>query len=150
MKLHEILQSLDERSTVAAYTQAAREVRSLREQLRPVRLALLSSFTINSLVPYLEVETARNGFAADVYVGPFNSVTQELINPTGGCHAHKPDLVFIAQQLSEVCPVLVEDYLALGSDQVERLVQGIVSDITAALGEFRKLSQAAVVVHNFA
>jgi FkbH-like protein len=150
MELQKILQAVDERSTVAAYKQAAREVRSHGEQLRPVRLSLLSSFTINSLVPYLEVEATRKGFAADVYVGPFNSVTQELINPAGGCLAHKPDLVFVAQQLNEICPALVEDYLALDSAQVERCVQVVVADIMGALREFRKLSQAAVVVHNFA
>jgi FkbH-like protein len=150
MNLQELLQSIDERPTVAAYNQAAREVRSLGEQLRPARWSLLSSFTINSLVPYLEVEAARNGFAANVFVGPYNAVTQELLDPASGCHRHKPDMMFIAQQLSEICPVLVEEYLALDSEQVERYVQGVVTDIMGGLREFRKLSQAAVVIHNFA
>src|SRR3954449_2259842 len=100
-KLDEILALVDERSPVAAYTQAAREVRSLDRQLRPARVALLSSFTINSLVPYLQVEAARYGFGADMYVGPYNSVRQELLNPSSGCVTHHPDVVFVAQQLSE-------------------------------------------------
>src|SRR5690349_13016177 len=148
--LDEILASVDERSPVAAYTQAAREVRSLDGQLRPVRVALLSSFTINSLAPYLQVEAARYGFGADVYVGPYNSVRQELLNPLSGCVAHRPDVVFVAQQLSEVSPALGEDYLALDAEAVEQRIQAVVTDLVAALKEFRTLSEASVVVHNFA
>src|SRR5438105_3087788 len=115
MNLQQILQQVDERGTVGAYSQAAREVRAaeVREQLRPVRVALLSSYTINSLTAYLEVEAARKGFGADVYVGPFNAVTQELLDPSSGCLAHKPDVVFIAQQLADICPPLANDHLAL-------------------------------------
>ncbi|MFL5733181.1 MAG: HAD-IIIC family phosphatase [Chloroflexia bacterium] len=149
-KLDEILALVDERSPVAAYTQAAREVRSLDGQLRPARVALLSSFTINSLVPYLQVEAARYGFGADMYVGPYNSVRQELLNPSSGCVTHHPDVVFVAQQLSEASPALVEDYLALDTAAVEQSMQGVVTDLVTALKEFRKLSDAVVVVHNFA
>src|SRR5688500_4799919 len=81
LTLEQILRSVDERPTLAAYAQAAREIRSLGEQLQPIRVSLLSTFTIDSLLPYLEVEAARQGFAANTYVGPFNSVRQELLNP---------------------------------------------------------------------
>src|SRR5436190_8756407 len=149
-KLEQILQSLDERPAPAAYAQAAREIKTFHEQLQPARVALLSSFTVRSLVPYLEVEAARRGFAADVYVGPFNAVTQELLDPESGLHAHKPDVVFIAQQLSEVGPLLVGDFLALGAEQVDEQIQKVIRDLLAALEGFRRSSSAAVVVHNFA
>ncbi len=150
MDIQQILQLADERATVGAYSQAARELRQLHEQLRTVRVALLSSYTINSLVSYLEVEAARKGFGADVYVGPFNAVTQELLDPASGCLAHQPDVVFIAQQLGDICPPLANDHLTLSAPQIEDYVQGIVSGLVSAIGGFRKQSQSAVVVHNFA
>lgn len=149
-QLQQILRLLDEKPAPAAYSQAAREIRSLKEQLQPVRVALLSSFTVRSLAPYLEVEAARRGFAADVYVGPFNGVVQELVDPGSGCNAHKPDVVFIAQQLSEVSPSLVNDYLALEPSQVDEQIHSVATNLMAALEGFRRSSSAAIVVHNFA
>lgn len=149
-ELDQVLQSVDERPTVAAYIQAAREVRLLHEQLCPVRLSLLATFTIDPLVPYLEVEGARKGFAADIYVGPFNAIRQELLNRSSGCFSHKPDIVFVAQLLGDVCPPLANAYPALDAVQVEQHVEEIISDVVATLQTFREHSRAAVVVHNFA
>jgi len=149
-ELQQILKSVDERPTVAGYMGAAREIRVLKEPLSPARLSLLATFTLDSLVPYLEVEAARKNFAADVYIGPFNAVTQELLNPTSGCLSHRPDVVFIAHQLSDLCPPLVNDYSTLDDAKIRQYVGEIVAAITATLTEFRKLTQAAVVMHNFA
>lgn len=149
-QLEQVLQSVDQRPTMAAYMQAAREVRLLDERLRSIQLSLLSTFTIDSLVPYLEVEAARKGFAADIYVGLFNAVRQELLNPNSGRLVHRSDVVFIAQHLSDVCPPLTNDYRMLDGTQLEQYIEKIISDIVATLKEFRKLSQAVVVVHNFA
>jgi len=148
--LEQILRSVDERPTLAAYAQAARGIRSLDEQLQEVRVSLLSTYTIDSLLPYLEVEAARQGFAANTYVGPFNSVRQELLNTNSGCVNHQPDIVFVAQLLCDVCPPLVNDFLALDETRLDQYVTEIVSDTVATLNMFRQFSQATVVVHNFA
>jgi FkbH-like protein len=109
----------------------------------------LATFTEDLVVPYLQVEAARKGFAADIYVAPFNSVTQELIKPTSGCIAHQPDIVFVAQHLGDICPPLVHEYLALDHTRIEQYIEDTISELTAALKGFRELSQAVVVVHNF-
>src|SRR6267143_3061043 len=150
LSLEQILRSVDERATLVAYAKAAREMRLLDEELRPVRVSLLSTFTIDSLLPYLEVEAARQGFAANTYVGPFNSVRQELLNPSSGCLKHQPDIVFVAQLLCDVCPPLVNDFLALDETRIDQHVTEIVSDTVATLRAFRQLSQATLVLHNFA
>jgi len=150
LSLEQILRSVDERPTLAAYARAARELRSSGEQLQPVKVSLLSTFTVDPLLPYLGVEAARRGFAADIYLGPFGAVGQELLDPGSGCLSHQPDVVFVAQLLSDVCPPLANDFLALSEESVEQYVTEIVSEAAATLRVFRQLSQATVVVHNFA
>src|SRR5919197_3803008 len=137
LSLEHILRSVDERPTLAAYARAAREVRSFGARLRPVRVSLLSTFTIDSLAPYLEVEAARRGLAADIYLGPFGAVGQELLDPGSGCLSHRPDVVFVAQLLCDVCPPLANDFLALSEAQAEQHVAEIVSDAAATLKAFR-------------
>jgi FkbH-like protein len=150
LSLEQILRSVDERPTIAAYARAAREIRLFAEQLRPVRISLLSTFTIDSLVPYLCVEAARFGFAADIYLGPFNAVRQELLNPDSECLSRQPDIVFVAQLLCDVCPPLVNDFLGLDKSRIDQYVTEIVSDTVATLRAFRQVSKATLVLHNFA
>ena len=147
--LEEVLCGVDQRPTVAAYAQAAREVRSLRGKLIPVRAALLASFTIDSLVPYLEVEAARNGFSLDTYVAPFNSIQQELLDPDSGCASHQADLVFILQLLEDICPPLAQDYLGLDSAGRAQHVKSLLSEISESITAFRTRSQANIVIGNF-
>ncbi len=147
--LQQILASLDERPSIAAYMQAARQVPSLREALAPVRLALLASFTIDSHGPFLVVEAARLGFGGEMYVAPFNSVKQELLDPNSGCARHKPDVVFIANLLSDVSPALANESLAQDPVQLDQQIDALVADTLAPVQEFRKRSGAAVILHNF-
>ena len=83
--LAERLDLLAERPTVAGYQALARLLPDYAASLQPVRVALLASFTIEPLLPFLRVEAARHGFAIDVYVGPFNTARQELLEPSSGC-----------------------------------------------------------------
>jgi FkbH-like protein len=148
-RVAEILKSLDARPTTAAYARAARDLQSCVEDLRPLRVALLASVTLDPLVPYLEVEAARAGFAAAVYVGPFNAVQQALLDPDSGCQAHRPDVVIVACRLEELAPQLVSTHAELAADDVRRLGQDAVAALVAAVESFRQRSSAAIVVQNF-
>jgi FkbH-like protein len=150
VSLDQLLQALDEHPTVAAYTQAARALRARPDGLRPVRIALLATFTIDGLKPYLEVEAARRGFAADVYVAPFDSIKQELLDAGRGCVGHRPDVVFIVQRLADVCPPLTHDFLALDETQRDGHMERTIAEMVASLTAFRRHSRATVVVGNFA
>jgi len=148
--LETIFAAVDRSPSSAAYADAARRLRQVREDWPPVRIALLSSFTIDLLVPYVEVETARAGLAADVYIAPFDTVQQELLGAGSGCLAHRPDVVFVSQLLDDACPPLMEDFLDLSRDHVENLVERVLTETASALSAFRQRSEAAVVICNFA
>lgn len=150
-RLGQVLRALDERPTAGAYHQAARAIRDLDPaEGRPVRVALLASFTIDPLVPYLQVEAARHGFLAVTYVAPFNSVSQELLDPRSGCAVHEPEVVFIAQLLEDACPALADRFLSLDAAAVDSAIESHVSALSHAVTTFRRSSQAAIVIHNFA
>jgi FkbH-like protein len=63
---------------------------------RPVRLALLSSCTVDHLVPALRVGALRRGLWLDVYVADFGQYAQELDNPASALHAFRPDVVLFS------------------------------------------------------
>jgi FkbH-like protein len=142
------LDALDSRPTPAAYQALARQIADLGDELRPLKVALLASFTIDSLVPYLRVEAARQGFNADVYVAPFNSVNQMLLDPDSPCARHRPDIVFITQLLSDVCPPVSDDYLSLDPEMVERLIEDTVDGCMSVVNAFVERTRATAIVSN--
>src|ERR1051325_7859888 len=104
--VQDLLDTVDARPTVAAYASAARKVHKLRAELKHLRVSLLASYTVDAVVPYMEVEASRYGFAVDTYCAPFNSVLPELLSPESGCLSHVPDVVFVLHLLEDVCPAL--------------------------------------------
>src|SRR5687768_12594623 len=148
-ELDDILKRVDERRSVAVYREVSRELQRFSGQLEPVRVSVLASFTIDPIVPFVVVEAARNGFAADVRMGPFNSVVQELVSPDSQCIAFQPDLVFVAQLLEDVSPLLSHDFVSLDTEQVRGEIGRLVSGLMAAVTAFRQRSSATVVLQSF-
>jgi FkbH-like protein len=141
---------VDERPTPSAYLRVARELAPFAPQLRAVRVALLASFTIDSLISYLKVEMARRGLWADFYVGPFNNVAQELLDPSSGCARFEPDVVFVAQLVDDVAPELADGVLALAANELDSHIEAVASNLLSNVDAFRQRSSATIVVHNFA
>jgi FkbH-like protein len=147
--LVDLIDALDKRPTIAEYQAVARALDDHRGDLRPCRVALLASFTIDPLVPFLRVEAARLGFDADVYVGPFNAVHQELLDPQSGCGRRQPDIVFITQLLADVCPALSDDFLAQPPQAVDQLIDETIATCMNTIRAYRERSSATVVLSNF-
>jgi HAD superfamily phosphatase (TIGR01681 family) len=148
--LDQLLAEVDARPTMAAYHEAARRLDSGPDMLKPVRIALLASFTVEPVVPFLRVEAARHGFRPEIYIGPYNSIDQELLWSDSGCARHMADVVFISYTLADACPRLSDDFLSLSCSAVDGIVEEVVGRIGSAVAAFRARSTAPVVVTNFA
>lgn len=148
--LQQILDTVDGRPTVAAYCAASRQLAATAAELPVVRIALLSSFTIEPLTPFLKVETARRGWQADVMVARFNTARQELLDPDGELVRFGPDIVFVAELLQDVCPDLADGWAMPAAAEIDGLIESAVASLASAISVFRSSSQAPVVVHNFA
>ena len=63
---------------------------------RRCRIALLSSTTIDLLAPILRAQCFGAGIDADIYIGPFNQIEQEIRDPDSGLARFKADVIAIA------------------------------------------------------
>ena len=59
------------------------------------RVALLSTFTIAPLVPYLGVEMDARQLAPAIHSGPFGQTTAELLDPASATRAFAPDTLVL-------------------------------------------------------
>jgi len=144
-----LIDAVDEHPTPGSYATAARALRDHGDALDPCSVALVASFTIDPLVPVLTVEAARAGFAVTPSVAPFDSIHQQLRDPTSECVRSEPDVVFVAQLLETAAPPLWNSFVALSPTEIAEFGEMVVAELVASVRRFRELSPADVVVHDF-
>ena len=79
----------------ADYTAVANELAALtpeQSQLPPLRVAVLRNFTVEPLIPVLAGEIAAAGFHPQFYVGGFDAVQADVLNPASALYAFEPRL----------------------------------------------------------
>jgi FkbH-like protein len=93
--------------TAVSFLQTLRIDRSLTKRFgeapppglatKPIRLAVLGSSTTGHLLPGIRVAALRRGLWVKTYEPDYGQYFQELLDPSSGLHAFKPDAVLFAQ-----------------------------------------------------
>src|SRR5262249_31176906 len=108
MTVREIVADLDK---PASYLAAARRLAAMshRDNLAPVRVFVVSTFTFDLVVPYLVVESARHDLDAAVEVGGYGQLEQLVLASGSRLHAFAPDVVIIATRIEDIAPAIATD-----------------------------------------
>jgi FkbH-like protein len=146
-----VLADVDAHPTLIKITGASQQFDSMRAAVErvPLRAGCLSSFTFEPIVPALRLQALRAGIGLDMYVGPFGQVEQELINPSSELAAFKPDVVFVAVRLQDVCPAIYEAFNSLTGGAAAALVDDWTARLHRALLAFRQRSKAHILIQNY-
>jgi FkbH-like protein len=64
-------------------------------KLHPIRVALLSTSTMEHFADLFQFWMALNGFAAEMFLSPFNTVDQSILDPTSDLYAFQPDIIWL-------------------------------------------------------
>ena len=87
-------------------------VRRERDSARPapcgeVRIAIISSYTIDGIVPYVDLAVRGLGLRPEVYVAPFNSWTRDIVDDASGLRRFDPEIAFLAVAIDDLIPELM-------------------------------------------
>jgi FkbH-like protein len=121
--------------------------------LRQLKVALLSSFSIEFLKQPLLVWGFLNGIDVDLYLAGFGQFQQEIRNPRSGLYAFSPEVVILAAEGKDWLPEIYRDYLgdlASGSEGFDALLSRFSDEFRSLLRSFRENCQATLLVNNFA
>jgi len=117
--------------------------------LKPLKVALLSSFSIEFLRDSLAAYSFLSGIDLQLYVPGFAQFQQEIRNPASGLYTFSPDVVILAVEGSDWLPEIYQGFL-------EELTGGFDSALARFLDEFQSLVQtfranckATLLVNNF-
>jgi FkbH-like protein len=114
---------------------------------RTVRIALLSSYVLDWLIPYLDAECRRAGLEPAFHVAPFNQYSQEVLNPASDLYGFEPDIVFLALDLEDLCPQALS---AAKGDDLARARRALVEQVLDLVQAIESNGKALTVVHSFA
>jgi FkbH-like protein len=144
-RAHDLLTRLARADTRLATTQYVYSARSklLGSDNPRVKIALLSSFTVDSLVPYLDVECRSLRLEPEVYLAPFNTWEREMLGEGSALQRFEPQIAFLAVSADDLLPGLAAgtdaDLAAAGAAAVDRVL--------IAATRFTSWTSAVLVVH---
>ncbi|MBI4538163.1 MAG: HAD-IIIC family phosphatase [Gemmatimonadetes bacterium] len=146
----EVLARVERASTQAEVERLARTLQRLAPGggLRPVRLALVGSFTVEPLAPHLTVRCHKAGLRPEIFVAPYGRFQQQLLAGDSELYRSAPEIVFLSLELDALVRGLSElPFLDVQArrDALERAVDGV--DVLRR--RFSEHSRALLVVHNF-
>jgi FkbH-like protein len=123
-----------------------REIQPVRNTTKR-RLAILRSFTIEPLLPFLRARSLLAGLDLGVHLGGFNAYAQELLDPASSLYQFAPDDVFVAVRTADLVPSLWSPFgdVALGPPQAA--VEEAVANYRSWASTLRQHSSANLIFH---
>jgi FkbH-like protein len=110
-----------------------------------VRWALLSNTTQEPLRPFLKERCLEIGYAADVWVGGYDTALQDAASAE--CAA--ADVIVVALRLHVLAPPLVDRFLALTPEQIEAEARNARDYVLSVVADVRRRSTGVILVHSF-
>jgi FkbH-like protein len=121
-----------------------------RLPLAPLRVALLSSFSIEFIHDVLVALGFLEGLRVQIYQAGFGQFRQEVLNPDSGLYAFSPDAAVLALEGKDLLPGLYGHDLPDGAADFESALAETGQELATLARAFRERSSAALLVHNFA
>lgn len=139
-------------TTTPASIRTARFIRSQTEarpptSLQPLRIALLSSFSLELIEDSLWAHGLLEGLDLQIHWTGFDLYQQQILDPGSALYRKAPDVVVLAVEGQRWAPGLYDDFLREGWRNGDATVQAALDEVAALLREFRERSTAPVLFH---
>lgn len=119
------------------------QAQALRERLvaiepapKPLRLAVVHTYTSDLLQPWLDLNAALSGFALETYHAPYGLALQEA-RPGSPLVAHRPDVTLLMLRREDLHPDLSRPIVGLPADRRDALRAACLAQLREWLSAFR-------------
>ncbi len=110
--------------------------------LRHTKIAILSTSTPDLLVPLIQLACFRDGINAQLYVAPYGSAQQEVLNPSSGLYGFQPNFVI---NLLNWRDANLPDF----NQQPQATIDDILQDLAAFWNQLTSQQACHVIQANF-
>ena len=117
--------------------------------VQTIRVALLSSFSIDFLHSPLIACGFVNGLDVHIYQSGFSQFRQDVVNAASGLYEFAPDVVVLAVEGKDWIPELYSTSLQASEVAVDAALHRVRQEVASLLEIIRNRSKATILLHNF-
>ncbi len=114
-----------------------------------IKIALLSSFSIEPLAVYLDIECRKMGLFPEIYIGGFNQFRQEILEENSEFYKFKPEITILAVNLNHLLGDFDVNFLELSIEEKHNLIERTLEDIKNLITKFKEKSSDIFLINNF-
>jgi FkbH-like protein len=122
---------------------------SKEEDWIPLKIAFLCNITIDPLIPYTKFLCYKENLKADIYMGDYDNVIQEVMDASSGTYRHSPDIIVVCLKMETLSERLAASFSAMSIEEIKEESGRIVNFVDKVLSEIRKNTKAVILLHNF-
>lgn len=116
--------------------------------LRPVRIDIERSFTLEPAALVLRAKGYLHGFDLDVRVGGFDAVASEMLDAGSVLYTRQPDIVIVAVLTRSIAPDLWTNFRSMSDSEVDAAVERVIGQMRVWIQTFRSHGNAHLIVHS--
>lgn len=116
---------------------------------KKIKIALLSSFTLNGLPEILKVKCNEKNIDCQIYLGGYNQYSQEILDKNSEMYEFNPNIVFLLIDTRSILGNLFFLPYSISSHERKNLIDQKFSEITNLISSFQQKSSAKLVISNF-
>ncbi|HMK36644.1 MAG TPA: HAD-IIIC family phosphatase [Desulfomonilaceae bacterium] len=143
--LGDISSPYDEFALQSQYSKIFRSMDRDAIDLRPLRMALLGSSTLDHFADVFTYWMAREGFSVELYLGPYNTFRQEVLQEDSDLYRFDPDFIWFFTNGRDVC-MNVDP--ASPAEAIDRAVREAVEGFETLWEKVGERSKAHVIQNN--
>ena len=114
-----------------------------------IRIAILSSFTLNGLAETIQVKCAEKKIQCLTYLGSYNQYNQDILNPQSDLYKFKPDLTFLFIDTRALLKELFHHPHSISAEERKILVTEKTNEISALATKFSDTIKSKLILANF-
>jgi len=139
---------MDNENSLSYYMTESQKIRQTNSE-KKIKIALLSSFTLNGLSEVLKVKCNKKNIDCQIYVGGYNQFSQEILDKNSELYRFNPDVTFLFIDLRSILGNLFFSLYSISSHERKNLVSQKLSEIINLISSFQQNSSSKLVISNF-
>jgi FkbH-like protein len=117
---------------------------------RPLRVAVLRSYTVEPLEPVLRLRLLLEGFRPTIWFGAYAQYVQEILDGESALYQFRPDVVLLLTRIDDLMPEFVSRFGSRTASEWEQAIRSKVGEIDALVVRLEAGLRATVFVQNMA
>jgi len=115
---------------------------------KKIKIASLSSFTINGLSEILKIKCHEKQISCQTYVGNYNQFNQEILDLNSSLYKFNPDITFLILDTRSILEDLFYYPYSVSKKQKQEFIQQKIDFLLDLINQFIKNSSSKLIVSN--